>query len=68
MELTFPDQLDRVKDGVLAQEDMLKNVALSTPMPCSGGLVHVYANGHSRVTVEELVIRMGALTGFHARS
>ncbi|HYD84720.1 MAG TPA: SIS domain-containing protein, partial [Opitutus sp.] len=31
----------------------------------AGGLVHVYANGHSRVAVEELVIRMGALTGFH---
>ncbi|MCC7474375.1 MAG: SIS domain-containing protein, partial [Pirellulales bacterium] len=25
----------------------------------------VYANGHSRVTVEETVVRMGALTGFH---
>ncbi|NES73357.1 MAG: SIS domain-containing protein [Okeania sp. SIO2D1] len=31
-----------------------------------GGLVHVYANGHSRLAVEEMVIRMGALTGFHA--
>ena len=27
--------------------------------------MHVYANGHSRVTVEELCVRMGALTGFH---
>ena len=32
-----------------------------------GGLVHVYArDGPSRVAVEELCVRMGALTGFHA--
>jgi len=31
----------------------------------AGGLVHVYANGHSRLAVEEMCIRMGALTGFH---
>jgi hypothetical protein len=27
--------------------------------------VHIYANGHSRIAVEELGVRMGALTGFH---
>jgi uncharacterized phosphosugar-binding protein len=28
-------------------------------------VVHVYANGHSRISIEEMCIRMGALTGFH---
>ena len=64
--LTFPHQLDRIKASALAQEKLLAEVAeLFADTLASGGLVHVYANGHSRVTVEELVIRMGALTGFH---
>jgi uncharacterized phosphosugar-binding protein len=67
MELTFPEQLDRVKAGVLAQAEMLNKVAsIYADALQHGGLVHVYANGHSRVTVEEMVVRMGALTGFHA--
>lgn len=66
MQLTFPDQLDRVKAGVLAQADALARVAsIYADALESGGLVHVYANGHSRLTVEETVVRMGALTGFH---
>lgn len=67
MELTFPMQLDRVRDGVLAQADTLRKAAsIYADALEHGGLVHVYANGHSRVTVEEMVVRMGALTGFHA--
>lgn len=67
MQLTFPAQLDRVKDGVLAQADTLQAVAsIYADALEHGGLVHVYANGHSRLAVEEMVIRMGALTGFHA--
>jgi len=67
MELTFPYQLERVKEGVLAQADALTRVAgIYADALQHGGLVHVYANGHSRVTVEEMVVRMGALTGFHA--
>lgn len=67
MELKFPTQLDRVKNGVLAQAETLEKVAaLYADALEHGGLVHVYANGHSRVTVEEMVVRMGALTGFHA--
>ncbi len=67
MELTFPAQLDRIKAGVLAQADTLKMVAaIYADALEHGGLIHVYANGHSRVTVEEMVVRMGALTGFHA--
>lgn len=66
MKLTFPLQLDRIRDGVLAQETTLKAVAnCFADVIAVGGLVHVYANGHSRVTVEELCVRMGALTGFH---
>lgn len=67
MELTFPSQLDRVKRGVLAQSETLAKVAAVYADALEhGGLVHVYANGHSRLTVEETVVRMGALTGFHA--
>ncbi len=65
--LTFPYRLDGVKQVVLEQEAILKEVAkVYADAIASGGLVHVYANGHSRVSVEELVIRMGALTGFKA--
>lgn len=65
-ELTFPHQLDRVRDGVLSQADTLRRVASHYADAIqAGGLVHVYANGHSRVSVEEMVVRMGALTGFH---
>lgn len=67
MELTFPAQLDRVRTGVMAQAETLDKVAsIYADALEHGGLVHVYANGHSRVTVEEMVVRMGALTGFHA--
>lgn len=66
MKLTFPHQLDRIRVGVLAQEETL--VAVSKCFAdaiAAGGLVHIYANGHSRIAVEELCVRMGALTGFH---
>lgn len=67
MKLTFPYQLETVKQKILQQEETLKVVAnLYADALQNGGLVHVYANGHSRVTVEELCIRMGALTGFRA--
>ncbi len=63
--LTFPYQLDVVKGAILQQESLLKDVAnIYADAFESGGLVHVYANGHSRIAVEEMVIRMGALTGF----
>lgn len=66
MDLTFPHQLDRIRDGVLAQEAVLAEVAgRFADVIGTGGLVHVYANGHSRIAVEELCVRMGALTGFH---
>lgn len=67
MKLTFPHQLDRLRDNALAQQDKLSTVAnLFADALAAGGVVHIYANGHSRVTVEELVVRMGALSGFHA--
>ncbi len=66
MNLTFPEKLNQVRDGVLAQEATLQKVAkLFADAIQAGGCVHVYANGHSRVTVEELCVRMGAMTGFH---
>jgi uncharacterized phosphosugar-binding protein len=64
--LTFPHQLDRIRDAVLHQAEILSAVAEAyADAIAAGGLVHVYANGHSRVAVEELCVRMGALTGFH---
>lgn len=50
-----------------AQAGVLHEVAdVFADAIAAGGLVHVYANGHSRLAVEELCVRMGALTGFHA--
>lgn len=64
--LAFPDQLDRVRDTMRAQAAQLQAVAsLYADTIAAGGVIHVYANGHSRVAVEEMAIRMGALTGFH---
>jgi uncharacterized phosphosugar-binding protein len=66
MNFTFPKNLDRVRDGVLAQADTLQKVAGHYADAIQNdGLIHVYANGHSRIAVEEMVVRMGALTGFH---
>ncbi len=66
MDLTFPNQLDKVKENLINQEELLKEVAKNYADAIEGGgLVHLYANGHSRQSVEETVIRMGALTGFH---
>lgn len=66
MKLTFPYQLDRIRDGILAQESSLAEVAKCfADVIASGGLVHIYANGHSRIAIEELCVRMGALAGFH---
>jgi len=67
MQLTFPKQLNHIRDNAFAQEDKLKKIAdLFADAIIAGGVVHIYANGHSRITVEELVVRMGALTGFNA--
>jgi len=65
-DLSFPHLLDQVRDTVLAQKDILLAVAgVYADAFEAGGLVHVYANGHSRIAVEEMCVRMGALTGFH---
>jgi len=54
MDLTLPCQLDRIRDGVLAQQSTLEDVARTfADSITSGGLVHVYANGHSRIAVDE---------------
>lgn len=67
MTLSFPHQLDRIRDGILAQRETLEAVAnIFADVLAGGGLVHIYANGHSRIAVEELCVRMGALTGFRA--
>jgi uncharacterized phosphosugar-binding protein len=67
MTLTFPHKLAAIQTKILQQETTIKAVAgLYADAIASGGLIHVYANGHSRIAVEEMCIRMGALTGFRA--
>jgi len=65
-DLTFPEQLNGIRDQILAQADTLRSVAeICAGAIASGGVAHIYANGHSRMAVEELCVRMAALTGFH---
>jgi uncharacterized phosphosugar-binding protein len=65
-EFSFPEQLNRIYSRVRAQAEVLHCVAEAfADAIAAGGVVHVYANGHSRMAVEELCVRMGALTGFH---
>jgi uncharacterized phosphosugar-binding protein len=66
MQLTFPAQLALIAANAEKQRKTLEEVAVRFADSLgAGNLVHIYANGHSRVTVEELVVRMGALVGFH---
>lgn len=63
---TFPDKLAALTATLTTQEASLRRVAgLYADALQAGGCVHVYANGHSRLAVEEMCVRMGALTGFH---
>ncbi len=64
--LTFPEKLDILKNGLLAQKELLQKVSeLYSDAIMDGGVIYNYANGHSRLSVEEATIRMGALTGFY---
>lgn len=66
-EFLFPDRLERVRQNLVAQREALLRVArVFADTLAAGGVVHVYANGHSRIAVEELCVRMGAITGFRA--
>lgn len=66
IELSFPEKLDIIKNGLIAQKDLLQKVSeLYADAIIDGGVVYIYANGHSRISVEESCIRMGALTGFY---
>ncbi|MEI6350687.1 MAG: sugar isomerase domain-containing protein [Verrucomicrobiota bacterium] len=66
MTFEFPSRLRQIEENLTAQADTLQRVAcIYADSLMAGGVVHVYANGHSRISVEEMVIRMGALTGFH---
>jgi uncharacterized phosphosugar-binding protein len=66
LSLTFPNQLDRVRDTMLHQVDALRSAAsLYAGAIAAGGVIHAYGNGHSRLAIEEMCVRIGALTGFH---
>jgi len=66
-DLTFPDQLDRVRDSLRAQSDRLHAVAAIY----AEAIGRRRAGSASTPTVtpalpsRKMVIRMGALTGFH---
>lgn len=64
--LTFPEKLAIIQNGLNSQKQILQKVSeLYADAIMDGGVIYVYANGHSRISVEELCIRMGALTGFY---
>ncbi len=64
--LTFPDRLAEIAAVMRGQSAKLAQVAVWYADALeSGGLIHAYANGHSRIALEEMVVRMGALAGFH---
>src|SRR5687767_6840555 len=66
MQWDFPNKLEDIRRNLEAQEATLRRVAgIYADAFEKGGVVHVYANGHSRIAVEEMCVRMGALTGFH---
>ena len=63
----FPARLDRVRASLARQERALRQVAgWYADALAAGGVVHAYANGHSRIAIEEMAVRLGALAGFHA--
>lgn len=62
----FPQKLATMTSALVAQKSALHRVAcFYADTLQAGGCVHVYANGHSRLAVEEMCVRMGALSGFH---
>ncbi|MFB2866375.1 SIS domain-containing protein [Aeromonas sp. MdU4] len=66
MPFIFPEQMEKIKKNLIEQEETLRIVAsFYADAIESNGVIHIYANGHSRITVEESCVRMGALTGFH---
>jgi uncharacterized phosphosugar-binding protein len=54
--------LDRVEDQ---EEAIERAVEICARAIGSGGLVHVFGTGHSRIAVEELFPRYGSYPGFH---
>lgn len=67
LHFSFPAQLSRIRENIEKQEAVLRQVAgIYADALSSGGLIYLYANGHSMMSVAESVIRMGALTGFKA--
>lgn len=57
-ELMFIEQLERIKQTLANQLPKLKKAAeLYADAIESGGLIHAYVNGHSRIAVEEMVVR-----------
>jgi uncharacterized phosphosugar-binding protein len=62
----YLDVARELLDRLAAQEDELERAAgLCADAIASGGLVHLFGTGHSRIAVEEMFPRYGSYPGFH---
>ncbi len=65
--VNYFDEVQKILDRVRAtQLEALERAAeICTDSIASGGLVHVFGTGHSRIPVEEMFPRHGSFPGFH---
>jgi uncharacterized phosphosugar-binding protein len=64
--LRFVDAARRLLDEVAEQADAIAEASrLCADAIASGGLVHLFGTGHSRIPVEETFPRYGSYPGFH---
>ena len=62
----YLDRCTELVDTIRGQQDTLKKVAaVFAESILQGGLVHLFASGHSRIMVEEMWPRYGSFPGFH---
>ncbi len=64
---TYFDEVQKILDRIRAtQQEALERAAeVCAGSIASGGLVHVFGTGHSRIPVEEMFPRHGSYPGFH---
>jgi uncharacterized phosphosugar-binding protein len=65
--VTYFDEVQKILERIrTTQLHALEKAAdVCTGSIASGGLVHVFGTGHSRIPVEEMFPRHGSFTGFH---
>lgn len=63
---TWTEQAHRLLDALETQFEVIEETArLAAGAISSGGLVHLFGSGHSRIPVEEMFPRYGSFPGFH---